>query len=298
MTGTNEKKEKVENTSSVKKSSLWLDAWRRLKKNKSAMVGLGIVILLFLTAIFADFIAPYHYADMDLSRRLQGISANNWFGTDEYGRDIFSRIVYGSRISLLVGFITITMSVFAGGLLGAVAGYAGKWMDHVIMRLMDILLAVPNILLAIVIVATLEPNLRNTMIAISVGSIPAYARIFRASVLSLRDQEFIEAARASGAGDGRIIFRHIVPNCLAPIIVQATLGVAGAILAAAALSFIGLGLQPPSPEWGAMLSSGRQFLRDTPHLTTFPGLAIMIVILGLNLFGDGLRDALDPKLKN
>jgi len=298
MTGTNEKKEKVENTSSVKKSSLWLDAWRRLKKNKSAMVGLAVVIILFLTAIFADFIAPYHYAEMDLSRRLQGVSAENWLGTDDYGRDIFSRIVYGSRISLFVGFITITIAVFAGGLLGAVAGYAGKWIDHVIMRLMDVLLAVPNILLAIVIVATLGAGLRNTMIAISIGSIPAYARIFRASVLSLRDQEFIEAARASGAGDGRIIFRHIVPNCLAPIIVQATLGVAGAILAAAALSFIGLGLQPPSPEWGAMLSSGRQFLRDTPHLTTFPGLAIMIVILGLNLFGDGLRDALDPKLKN
>jgi len=199
---------------------------------------------------------------------------------------------------LQVGFVTIIFSVALGGLLGALAGFYGGLIDNIIMRFTDIILAIPNILLAIAVVAALGNDLINIMIAVGVGSMPQYARILRASVLTLRDQEFVEAARASGANDFRLITRHIIPNALAPIIVQATLGVAGAILVVAGLSFIGIGLQPPTPEWGAMLSTGRTYLRDFPHMTTFPGLAIMIVILGLNMFGDGLRDALDPKLKD
>ena len=282
----------------AKKKSIWLDVLKRLVKNKAAMVGLGIVILLFVAAISADFITPFTYYEQDLRNRFALPNATHWFGTDEFGRCIYSRIIYGSRISLQVGFVTIIFSVALGGLLGALAGFYGGIIDNIIMRFTDIILAIPNILLAIAIVAALGNDLNFIMIAVGVGTMPQYARILRASVLTLRDQEFVEAARASGANDFRLIARHIVPNALAPIIVQATLGVASAILVVAALSFIGIGLQPPTPEWGAMLSTGRTYLRDFPHMTTFPGLAIMIVILGLNMFGDGLRDALDPKLKD
>jgi len=282
----------------AKKKSIWLDVLKRLVRNKAAMVGLGIVLLLFIAAIFADFITPFTYYEQDLRNRFALPNATHWFGTDEFGRCIYSRIIYGSRISLRVGFVTIIFSVALGGFLGALAGFYGGIIDNIIMRFTDIILAIPNILLAIAVVAALGNDLTNIMIAVGVGSMPQYARILRASVLTLRDQEFVEAARASGANDFRLITRHIVPNALAPIIVQATLGVAGAILVVAGLSFIGIGLQPPTPEWGAMLSTGRHYLRDFPHMTTFPGLAIMIVILGLNMFGDGLRDALDPKLKD
>ena len=281
-----------------KKKSIWMDVWRRLTKNKAAMFGLGIVGVLVLSAIFADFIAPFGYAEQDLLNRFARPSGTHWLGTDELGRDIFSRIIHGSRISLFVGLLVIVFSVMFGGILGSIAGFYGGKTDNIIMRFTDIILAIPNLLLAIAVLAALGNSLRNVVIAVSIGSMPQYARILRASVLTLRDQEFVEAARASGANDLRLITRHIVPNALAPIIVQATLGVAGAILVVAGLSFLGIGLTPPSPEWGAMLSSGREFIRDHPHLTTFPGLAIMIVILGLNLFGDGLRDALDPKLKD
>lgn len=281
-----------------KKKSIWSGVWKRLKRNKMAMLGLVIIIILFLTAIFAGYIAPYSYEEQDLLNMFQKPSSNHLFGTDEFGRDIFSRVVYGSRISLQVGFIAVGISLVVGGLLGAVAGYYGGNFDNVIMRLMDILLAVPQILLAIAIVAALGPSLANLMIAVGISSIPQYARIVRASVLSIRGQEFIEAAKAVGSSDLRIIFRHIIPNSLAPIIVQATIGVAIAILTAAGLSFIGLGIQPPVPEWGAMLSGGRNYIRDYPHMTLYPGLAIMITIFALNLLGDGLRDALDPKLKN
>lgn len=281
-----------------RKSGPWLDVWRRLKKDKMAMFGLFIILLLIFAAIFADFIAPYGYDDQNLKARLIGPGSEYLLGTDNFGRDIFSRIVYGSRISLQVGFIAVGISAIIGGALGSIAGYYGGKLDNTIMRLMDVLLAIPSILLAISIVAALGPGLQNVMIAVGIGSIPSYARIVRASVLSIRDQEFVEAARAVGANDFRIITKHILPNAMAPIIVQATLGVAGAILSAAGLSFIGLGIQPPTPEWGAMLSSGRDYLRDHWHVATFPGLAIMITIFALNLLGDGLRDALDPRLKN
>lgn len=281
-----------------KKRSQWLDVWMRLKKNKSAMFGLFIIFLLFFCAIFADIIAPYGIDDQDLSKSLIKPGAEYWFGTDNFGRDIFSRIVYGSRISLMVGFIAVSISMITGGTLGAIAGFFGGRTDNIIMRAMDILLAIPSILLAISIVSALGPGLINVMIAVGISSIPSYARIVRASVITLKDQEFVEAARAVGTSNFRIITKHIIPNSLAPIIVQATLGVAGAILSAAGLSFIGLGIQPPTPEWGSMLSAGRQFIRDYPHISMFPGLVIMITIFGLNLFGDGLRDALDPRLRN
>ncbi|WP_263079825.1 ABC transporter permease [Endozoicomonas sp. Mp262] len=283
-----------------KKRSQWMEVWYHLKKNKMAMLGLFILSIVVFVAIFADYIADYDTVVIaqNLQDRLQGPSAQYWLGTDEFGRDIFARMIHGARVSLLVGIFSVGISIILGGALGAVAGYYGGRFDNIIMRIMDIFLAVPSILLAIAIVSALGANLMNLMLAIAVSSIPSYARVVRASVLSLRDQEFIEAARAIGASDARIIFCHIVPNCLAPVIVQGALGVAGAILATAGLSFIGLGVQPPDPEWGAMLAGGRQYLRHAWHVTTFPGLAIMITILALNLLGDGLRDALDPRLKH
>lgn len=282
-----------------KKRSMALEIWRRLRKNKMAMLGLVILVMLALTAIFADVIADYDtkVIAQDIKNRLQGPSMEHWCGTDEFGRDIFARLVHGSRVSLVVGLISVSISLLMGGALGAIAGYYGGRVDNVIMRIMDIFLAVPSILLAMTIVAALGTSLINVMLAIGVSGIPGYARIVRASVMSIKDQEFVEASRAIGAKSPTTIFREILPNCLAPIIVQATLSVAGAILSTASLSFIGLGVQPPSPEWGAILSGGRNYLRDALHLTLFPGLAIVITILALNLLGDGLRDALDPRLK-
>ena len=286
------------NTSN-KKRSQWVEVWRRLKRNKMAVLGLIILIILVLLAVFADVIANYDNVviKQNLAHRLQGPSAAHWLGTDEFGRDIFARLVHGTRVSLQVGIVAVGISIVIGGILGAVAGYYGGKLDNTIMRIMDIFLAVPSILLAIAIVSALGPSIINLMLAISISSVPSYARIVRASVLSIRDQEFIEAAKAIGASNTRIIFRHIITNSLAPVIVQATLGVASAILSTAGLSFIGLGIQPPAPEWGSMLSGGRQYLRYAWWVTTFPGVAIMITILSLNLLGDGLRDALDPRLK-
>ena len=289
-----------ENTKQTnKKRSQWREVWRMLKKNKMALVGLGILVILVLLALFADVIADYDTVviKQNLANRLKGPSAEHWLGTDEFGRDIFARLVHGARVSLKVGIIAVGISIILGGILGALAGFYGGRIDNIIMRIMDVFLAVPSILLAIAIVSALGPSIINLMVAISSSSVPRYARIVRASVLSIRDQEFVEAARAIGANNARIIFRHIIPNSLAPVIVQGTLGVASAILSTAGLSFIGLGIQPPAPEWGSMLSGGRQYLRYAWWVTTFPGVAIMITILSLNLLGDGLRDALDPRLK-
>ncbi|MDO4690719.1 MAG: ABC transporter permease [Fusobacterium sp.] len=282
-----------------KKNSQWVEIARMLSKNKMAMFGLFILILLIILAIFANVIADYETVviKQNLSNRLTPPNSQNWLGTDEFGRDIFARLIHGARVSLKVGILAVGLSIIIGGTLGALSGFYGGYIDNVIMRTMDIFLAVPSILLAIAIVSALGPSIINLMVAISISSVPRYARIVRASVLSIRDQEFIEAAKAIGASNTRIIFKHIIPNSLAPVIVQGTLGVASAILSTAGLSFIGLGIQPPDPEWGSMLSGGRQYLRYAWWVTTFPGVAIMITILSLNLLGDGLRDALDPRLK-
>lgn len=269
-----------------------------LKKNKMAIVGLVILILLVIMAIFSNLIAPYSYEKQDLMNAYQHPNSQHLFGTDEFGRDIFSRVVYGARISLIVGFVSVGIALFIGGILGAASGFYGGRIDNLIMRFMDVLLAIPQTLLAIAIVAALGTGLINLMIAVGISSIPTYARIVRASVMTIRGEEYIEAARASGTSDIKIILKHILPNCMAPVIVQVTLGIAGAILTAAGMSFIGLGIQPPVPEWGSMLSSGRDYIREYAYMTMFPGLAIIITVLSLNLLGDGLRDALDPKLKN
>ena len=262
-----------------KSRSQFMMVLKRLSKNRMAILGLMILLLLIIMGIFADFIAPYGYAEMDWKSPFQHPSAQHWFGTDEFGRDIFSRIVYGARISLLVGFVSVGIAVVVGGTLGAIAGFYGKR---------------PNLLK----IWLLYTGLVNLMIAVGVSSVPTYARIVRASVLTIREEEYIEAAKASGTKNSKIIMKHILPNCVAPVIVQVTLGMAGAILTAAGMSFIGLGIQPPNAEWGNMLSAGRDYIRGYSYMTLFPGLAIVITVLSLNLLGDGLRDALDPKLRN
>jgi len=273
------------------------ETWRRLRLNKAAMIGLAVLSALVVSAVFAPLIAPYDPAKMDVRERLQGPSLKHYLGTDNFGRDIFSRIVHASRISLVIGFVAVGIGAVFGGSAGAVSGYYGGVLDNLLMRVMDILLSIPQIILAIAIVGAMGANLLNLMIAVGISVLPRYARLVRASAMSLRNLEFIEAARATGASDLRIIVQNILPNCMAPLIVLSTLGVAQAILSAATLSFLGLGIQPPAPEWGSMLSAGRQFLRNAPHLTIFPGLAIVVVVMALNMLGDGLRDALDPKLR-
>lgn len=279
-------------------ASLWREGWRRFRKNKMALVGLGIVIFFILLAIFAPLIAPYSITEQNLSQRLQPPSSKHLFGTDDFGRDIFSRVIYGARISLWVGFFSVLGSVIVGSLLGIIAGYYGRWIDGIISRLFDIMLAFPSILLAIGIVAVLGPSLQNALIAIAVINIPNFGRLIRSRVLSIKQEEYVMAAKAIGMSDMRILFHHILPNSMAPIIVQGTLAIATAIIEAAALGFLGLGAQPPNPEWGKMLADSKDFLTQAPWTMIFPGLAIMLTVLGFNLMGDGLRDALDPRMKN
>ncbi|MCM3748638.1 ABC transporter permease [Paenibacillus pasadenensis] len=278
-------------------SSPWRDAWRSFRRNRMAMIGLGIIIFFILVALMAPLLAPYNYKEQNLVDRLQAPSGEHWFGTDDLGRDIFSRIIYGTRISLWVGVSSVLGSIASGTLLGIVAGYYGRWIDALISRLFDILLAFPGILLAIGIVAALGPSLQNALIAIAIVNVPVFGRLVRARVLSLREEEYITAARSLGMRNSRILLQHILPNCLGPIIVQGTLGIATAIIEAAALGFLGLGAQPPDPEWGKMLSDSRQFIQKAPWTVVFPGLSIMLTVLGFNLMGDGLRDVLDPRMK-
>ena len=282
----------------LKKRSQFWDIWRRLRRNKLAMLGLIIVLVLVLSAIFANFIAPYDYAQQDLTNMKAWPSREHLLGTDDYGRDILSRIIYGGRVSLLVAILSIVFGLIVGGILGISAGYFGGIYDGTVMRIMDIVMASPGFLLAVCISAALGSGVLNTAIAIGIGCVPGYARLLRALVLSIREQEYVEAARATGASDLRIMFRQIVPNILSPVIVESTLRIGGCILMISSLSFIGLGVQPPTPEWGSMLSAGRALIRSFWPIVTFPGLAIMLTLFGFNLFGDGLRDALDPKLKN
>ena len=278
-------------------SQFWLTLGR-LKRNHLAMVGLVIIVVMIILALLAPYISPYPYEAADFKNRYATPSAEHWFGTDELGRDIFSRLLYGSRYSLRIGLISVAISAIGGIFFGALAGYFGGAVDNIIMRLLDVLQAMPGIVLAIAISAALGPGLTNSVIALSISSIPGYARMTRASIMNVRKMEYLEAATSINCSNARIIWKHVLPNALSPLIVQATMGIAGAIMGAAMLSFIGLGVQPPTPEWGAMLSAGRNYLRDYPHLCIFPGVMIMMAVLSLNMLGDGLRDALDPKLKD
>lgn len=271
------------------------EIWKDLKRHRLALVGAGILIGLIGVAVLAPLLAPYDPLEQNLYKRLQAPSLTYPLGTDDFGRDILSRIIYGARISLRIGLISISIALSVGSALGLVAGYRGGGLDTVVMRLMDIMLAFPSILLAIAIVAVTGPGIENVMVAVSIVMVPQYARLVRACVLSIREMAYVEAARALGGGEVRILLASVLPNCAAPLIVQSTLSMGTAILDAAGLSFLGLGAQPPVPEWGAMLSGGRELLLKAPWVMTFPGLAIFTVVLGLNLFGDGLRDALDPK---
>jgi len=270
---------------------------RRLWGNRLAVTGFGLLFVVLVSAVFAGILSPHDPLTMIVADRMKSPSATHLMGTDNFGRDIFSRVVYAGRISLVIGFVAVGIGAVWGGAAGALSGYYGGRLDDGVMRLMDILLSVPQIILAMAIVGVLGASLFNLMVAVGISVLPRYARLMRASAMSLRGVEFVEAARAVGKSDLRIILEDIIPNCLAPLIVLSTLGVAQAILSAATLSFLGLGIQPPTPEWGAMLSDGRQFLRHAPHLTIFPGVAIAVVVMALNLLGDGLRDALDPKLR-
>lgn len=283
-----------------KKRNQLVEVWRRLRKNKAAVVGMIIIIVLTLLAIFANSIYDYNEVVIkaNYGATLQSPSLQHFFGTDEMGRDILARVLHGARVSLKIALITTAISLSIGGLLGAYSGFLGGWVDGVIMRIMDIFLAVPNMLLALTIVAAFGCDLKNLMIAIAVSDIPRFARILRSTILSIKDNEFVEAARAAGARTNTIIFREILPNCLAPLIVQVSIVMAAAIITAASLSFIGLGVQAPTPEWGSMLNSARSYMRDYQYMTIFPGMAIVITVLAFNLLGDGLRDALDPRLKH
>lgn len=281
-----------------KSRGLMRDAMRRLVSGWNGRVGLTIIVATLLIGVLAPVVDPYDpTTDSDLASSRLAPSWEHPFGTDRLGRDMFRRVMHGTRVSLLIGFVVVFVSGSIGTLLGLTAGYFGGTPDAVIMRLMDVLLAFPAILLAIAIVAVRGPGLDNTILAVAIVGIPGYARVVRSVVLSLRERDYVDAARMIGVRNSRIMFGHILPNSLTPLIVQATLGVGGAILFAAALGFLGLGVQPPTPEWGAMISDGLPFLRQSPYLVFYPGIAIMITVLGFNLLGDGLRDALDPQLR-
>lgn len=270
--------------------------WEHLKRNKRIVIGLVITILLIIVAISAPYIAPHDPLKVDLSKSLQSPNLQYPLGTDRLGRGVLSRIVYGARISLKIGVITQSIALIIGIFLGALAGYYGGWVDEFISYLINLFLAFPFLLFAIAIMGTLGPGITNVFVALALVTWPGLARIIRGQIMSLKEEEYVEAMKALGASDFKIIFKHLLPNCMAPIIVTVMLGVGSSILAEAGLSFLGLGAQPPTPSWGLMLSNGRGFIRSNPRLMIYPGLAIMITILGLNLFGDGLRDILDPKM--
>lgn len=283
----------------VKKRSQLKALWFQYKKNKLAMFGLVLMGVMIFIAFSAGFFLDYdtQVIGQSIRQRLQWPSTEHWFGTDQYGRDLFSRVVWGARISLFVGFFTVGIAMTVGSLIGAFAGYYGGRMDNVLMRIMDIFLAMPGTIMAVAIVGALGPGIINVLMAMSICRVPQFARIVRSAIITIRGQEFVEAARCCGARDLRIIFRHILPNAVGPIVVQATIGMATTILGIAGLSFIGLGIEPPLPEWGSMLSEAKSQMIYYPYLMVFPGIAIVLAVLALNLIGDGLRDALDPRMK-
>lgn len=290
----------------VQQRTLFQETWMRFRRSKTAMFGLCFLLVLVVISVgtlVIDLVSNNSFYDayvvaQDPVNRLQGPSGSHILGMDELGRDILMRILWGARYSLFMSLLSIGFALVLGGMLGAIAGYFGGVIDNAIMRIMDILLSMPSMLLALTVVAALGTSTFNVVVAVGISFIPTFARVLRSSVLQVKENEYIEAAKAIGANDFRIITKFVIPNSLAPIIVQGTLGVANAILTIASLSFVGLGVQPPTPEWGAMLSSARTYMREAWHITVFPGIAVMLAILSLNLMGDGLRDALDPKLKN
>lgn len=283
----------------TKRNSQLPEIWRRYKKNKAAMVGLVILIFIILIAVFADVIVPYEKCIEQVgSERLQGPSATHWFGTDDLGRDLFARVIHGSRYSLLIGVSTSLMALVAGAILGASAGYFGGMVDNIICRITDVFMCVPPILLSLAVVAALGSNMKNLIIAITVSCIPGNIRLIRSVVLTVAEQDYVEAARSYGASHARIIFKYVLPNAMGPIIVNTTMAISDMILSAAGLSFIGMGIQPPSPEWGALLSNAQKYMFTSLYLLIFPGIFILLSSLSFNLVGDGLTDALDPKLKD
>ena len=288
----------VVKTARPKKQSEFVRVFKELRKNSTAMLGLCILLVEIILVILAPVIAPYDYTAMDIVAAQQGPSAAHWFGTDELGRDIFSRVLYGGRYSISMGVLAVMISTTVGMTIGAVAGYFGGKVDNILMRLLDVIQSLPAMLLSIVLSAVLGPSYFNTILALSVNGMPASARMLRAQMMKVRGNEYIEAAQSINCSKFRIIVRHMIPNSFSPNIVQATMSIAHMIVMAASLSFIGLGVQPPTPEWGAMLTGARQFIRQCPHMVIFPGLAIAVTVLAVNLMGDGLRDALDPKLKH
>ncbi len=290
--------EGVASTELAKSDNTFYGLMRRLLRSKAAIFGLVIIGLMFICALFAPLIATHDYVKQDLPSMLQPPSKAHLFGTDEFGRDIFSRVVYGSRVSMKVGFLAVGISLLTGLFFGSIAGYYGRLLDSVICALIDIALAFPMTLLAIAIIAVLGPGLFNVCLAIALSSWGSFARIARGQFLSLKNQEFVEAARILGYSDARIIFRHILPNSLAPLVVLTTLEVPKAIIVEATLSFLGLGIQPPLPSWGSIMSSGRSFLFHAPWITIFPGVMIILIVMGFNLLGDALRDSLDPRLRD
>lgn len=283
----------------TKRNSQLPEIWRRYKKNKVAMAGLVILIFIILIAVFADVIVPYEKCIEQVgSERLQGPSAAHWFGTDDLGRDLFARVIHGSRYSLLIGVSTSLMALVAGAILGASAGYFGGMVDNIICRITDVFMCVPPILLSLAVVAALGSNMKNLIIAITVSCIPGNIRLIRSVVLTVAEQDYVEAARSYGASHARIIFKYVLPNAMGPIIVNTTMAISDMILSAAGLSFIGMGIQPPSPEWGALLSNAQKYMFTSLYLLIFPGIFILLSSLSFNLVGDGLTDALDPKLKD
>ncbi len=279
--------------------SKWNETWRRMKKNRIATVGLAVTVFFLFVAVILPMFIPYSAAIKQNAKiRLQPPSAQHLFGTDEYGRDEFARVVYGTRTSLSLGIITTLTSALFGCLLGSIAAFYGGWVDSVIMRVVDLFMCIPAILLALALVAALGPSLLNLIIAITVASVPPFTRIVRSVILTVVDQDYIEAARSYGASNSRVILRYVLPNAMGPIIVQTTMSVAGMIIATASLSFIGMGVQPPTPEWGVMLANASAYMLTSPYLLFFPGICIMMSALALNLVGDGLNDALDPRLRD
>ena len=288
----------MEKTERAKKRSRVAETWRRLKKNKVAMVSLAVLIAIILVSVLAPIIAPYDYAETDKQNTLAGPSKNHWLGTDRLGRDILSRLIWGGRQSLQMGIIAVLIAAVVGVIIGSIAGYFGGWLDNLLMRLLDIYQSIPMMLLCITFAAILGPSLRNAIIAIGISMIPAFARMMRASILTVRESEYIEAAVCCNATNRMIIMKNIIPNAISPIIVNITMSIGGAVLSGAGLSFIGLGVEAPMAEWGAMISDARNYIRSYPTLALYPGICIMITVLAFNLLGDGLRDALDPRLKN